>query len=502
MNSLSIALTFTAIAWASPVFTAPAMNMNATDSSVFVSPSPIDASRDAVNNTGLPGAQGGAWVSNNSVAAMGDANMNRNQPLVANNVVPAIAPMAFFDSFGAVINTENLTSAANARPAVMQAAVPQAAIAKASGMIPQAQGNMFANNDMRVKRDVPAVGQPMSTASVQTIVGSQQVNQSFATGDGPIVAVLPAGSNFSATWDLNSGASPTIRFASIQQTSTPSSMAMPPVVLVAAQSESTSTSTVSTSQIAETSSGVDSQLVKVPMILPVGVPINANQSILDASAPVLVGGGMVASNGGAQVSRPVVDSDRVVIQQNHRIEFQLIDLQMNNSANTVLIQNIAVSVRVTAGVITPAAAVNQNLSVIGAPNNLTPVMAAPETTSGVQQVFNGTYNTSIDNKVHVGRTITQDLCGQISDKAFMTVVIQPLSNADAPNFPQQQSYTCVINLNFPTAVRSTESFWSDTLQCNSGLINGFSYRLWYRVRQYNIDWANCQQNRPNPISLS
>lgn len=475
MMYLSAALTLTAIAWALPVLTAPAMNMNATETSVFVSPSPIDASRDAVDNISLPGAQGGAWVNNNSVAAVGDGNMNRNSPLVATNVVPAIAPIAFFDRFGAVINPENLMSAAITQPAVIQTAAPQEDIANASGMIPQAQGNMFANKDMRVKRDAPAVGQPMSTAFVQTNVGSQQVNQSFATGDGPIVAILPAGSNLSATWDLSNEARPTIGFAPILLTSTPSSMAMLPVPMVAG-----------------------SQLVKVPMILPVGVPVTENQSILRASAPVLVGGGLIASKAAAQV----VDSDRVVIQQNHRFEFQLMDLQMNNSANPVLIQNIAVSVRVTAGVITPAAAVNQNAFVIGASNNLTPVMAAPETTSGVQQVFNGTYNTSIDNKVHVGRTITQDLCGQISDKAFMTVVIQPLSGANAPNFPQQQSYTCVVNLNFPTAVRSTESFWSDILQCNSGLVNDFSYRLWYRVRQYNIDWANCQQNKPNPISMS
>jgi hypothetical protein len=192
------------------------------------------------------------------------------------------------------------------------------------------------------------------------------------------------------------------------------------------------------------------------------------------------------------------------VQQNHRIEIQLIDFQWNNSANTNINQNIALSVKITAGALSPSSAIAQNINL----SDMTPVvvnrspvlLTTAETTSGLQQVFNGTYLTNLDNKIHISRTITQDLCGQIPDRALLTLVVAPLTAADTAF--QQQSYTCVINLNFPTAARSTESFWSDIMQCNSGLINGFSFRLWYQVRQYNIDWNECQQNRPVPLVVS
>jgi hypothetical protein len=193
-----------------------------------------------------------------------------------------------------------------------------------------------------------------------------------------------------------------------------------------------------------------------------------------------------------------------VILQNHRFEIQLIDFQMNNSANSDINQNILIAVQLTSDIMSPGKAIAKNLTlpdaspvVVNAPAGT----AAAQLTSGLQQVFNGTYRTSADNKVHVGRTITQDFCGQNPDKALLTVTLSPLTGADGANFPQQ-SYTCVINLSFPTAALSSESFWSDIMQCNSGLVNGFSHRLWYKVRQYNINWNSCQQNNPNPVSVA
>ena len=57
------------------------------------------------------------------------------------------------------------------------------------------------------------------------------------------------------------------------------------------------------------------------------------------------------------------------------------------------------------------------------------VMARPETTTGVQLLFKGTYKNvaddNSDNKVPVPRTFFLDLCGSISDVCVVLVCIVP-----------------------------------------------------------------------------
>lgn len=247
--------------------------------------------------------------------------------------------------------------------------------------------------------------------------------------------------------------------------------------------------------------------MNIPVILPVGVAVTGNQNTfgLLAIAPNLQAGPQIGGLAGSNRSLiGPVNPDGMIAQQNHRIEIQLIDFQMNNSANSDINQNLAIFLKFSTVVVGQAIGDVRNFNLADA----TPVqvrqasaVVVPQTTSGMQQIFNGTYRTSASNKVAVSRTITQDLCGQMNDKAILNVVIAPLTAADGSNF-QQQSYSCVVDLTFPTAARISESFWSDTLQCNSGDVNGFSSRLWYRIRQYNINSLSCQQNALNPVAIS
>ena len=86
-------------------------------------------------------------------------------------------------------------------------------------------------------------------------------------------------------------------------------------------------------------------------------------------------------------------------------------------------------------------------------------MHSPESTTGLQHVFKGTYVSASNNKIGINRELTVDLCGAISDvsipffmypyreevgihvnylcsqKAFMQVTVNPISG-----------YTCAINL--------------------------------------------------------
>lgn len=436
MMHLSAALVILAAAFAVPALSAPAGT--AADGS-SLNPSPVDASRDSVQPVPASGAG----------ASMGGAQSGSGG---------SVDGVASSSAFGVPSNTQmsgmpNSISSSGSRHSGSSLSRQQLVAVPAVGVVPAANQQTF----------------------VSTNVNSRQMNQSFATGNGPIVAILPAGSNMSATWDLSSNAQPTVGFAAAEQLSS-----TVPTVAVVGFAADASTSTVGTTIVVSSSTAAAVAAANVPVILPVGVVDN-----------------MAGMTTGSSVSGAVV-------QQNHRFEIQLIDFQMNNTANSDINQNIQLSAKVAAGALTPAATAQQNVTLVDASSAAAKapgVMAAPETSSGMQQVFNGTYKTSLSNKISVSRTITQDLCGQNPDKAFLTVVIAPLSAADGAGF-QQQSYTCIVNLNFPTAVRSSESFWSDIMQCNSGDINGFSNRLWYKVRQYNVDWADCQQNRPNPVAIA
>lgn len=194
---------------------------------------------------------------------------------------------------------------------------------------------------------------------------------------------------------------------------------------------------------------------------------------------------------------------QVIVQLNHRIELEPMDFQMNNTKQPKLNINVAITTLITAGSIPISSIARQKQTLgaraaTGAVTNISLVvdddqeivMARPETTTGVQLLFKGTYKNvaddNSDNKVPVPRTFFLDLCGSISDKAFIQVVITK---------PVDKTYICAINLAFPTAARDTEAIWTDPITCES-IQDEWSFRLWFKLRQYNIGWYQCQQNRP------
>ncbi|GAU96652.1 hypothetical protein RvY_08070 [Ramazzottius varieornatus] len=621
---------------ATAVLSAPTAHSGANASgSVFVSPSPIDASRDTKVNANMPGTENGAWVLQNAGGVVGDHrdqplgststnDMSSNsasssssesstsassdaaaaptvlietsdastamagsqhQPVVGTAVMGAnptvessaashgSAMNASQNSAGSDAHTVNVSQlfgttgtsgavaavpvvavqASNVQPVEVRSASIQPVAVQSASVQPVAVHPVVLQNvsvqpvavaavpaelvAVHGATAAPSALQGSDTAVVSAQVNNQRSSQAFQVGDGPIVAVLPAGSNLSATWDTSSGQQPVIGFANLPTTSTqatllavPVAVAAVPVATVEAPSVATTQATAATvvvssstatlvavtdssvvsvieSSPASVVSGVDlsqgtgvasgassssaSGVNNVPVILPVGVTLSqanmanhGNMGATGAAVPVRVG------SAGSNTIGMVNQAGNPLVQQNHRVEFELVDFQMNSSTNSNLNQAINITVQITAGALPPAVAINQNMALgtnAGATVNGQPaiVMHMPETTSGVQNVFNGNYVSSNNNKVSVSKTITLDLCGAISDKAFMQVTVNPITG-----------FTCAVNINFPTAARSTEAFWSDPLQCNSGDMQGYSFRLWYRVRNYNIDWAQCQQNRP------
>ncbi|GAU94578.1 hypothetical protein RvY_06321 [Ramazzottius varieornatus] len=109
-----------------------------------------------------------------------------------------------------------------------------------------------------------------------------------------------------------------------------------------------------------------------------------------------------------------------------------------------------------------------NVSLSNLPAGQAIVMQQPGTTTGLQVIFNGTYDPLI-NKVPVPRTFFLDLCGALSDKAFIQVAVSQ---------PVGQQYFCAMNIAFPSAARDSEAYWTEPLQCNSELqdVEGWSFR--------------------------
>ncbi|GAU96645.1 hypothetical protein RvY_08063 [Ramazzottius varieornatus] len=245
----------------------------------------------------------------------------------------------------------------------------------------------------------------------------------------------------------------------------------------------------------------------VPILAPNGTLVKSNTTGLNATD--LADDVILTRNKTSKVVVVPVDTNnktnrvnQVIVQLNHRIELEPIDFQMNYTKKPKLNLNIVITTLITAGSI-PVASIARRKQTLGARaatgavtdiamdlDNGDIVMAHPETTTGVQLLFNGTYRNvaddNSDNKVPVPRTFFLDLCGSISDKAFMQIVIGGQRN---------DTFICAVNLAFPTAARDTEAEWTEPLQCEN--TNGdWSYRLWYKLRQYNINWSQCQQNRP------
>jgi len=169
-------------------------------------------------------------------------------------------------------------------------------------------------------------------------------------------------------------------------------------------------------------------------------------------------------------------------------ELHVVDFEMTGAAN----QNAALYANLTAGALPPLLAQeaekrNRDVTPLQANN---PQLLAPESTTGYEQIFNGSLGSG---KVAVQRTLSLDLCGQIPDKGLLMVTVKPVQSGSFPAV----HYTCAINLNIRTATRETESFWSDVFPCNAENASGTSVKLWYKVRQWNVNWTQCQQNRPS-----
>jgi hypothetical protein len=172
----------------------------------------------------------------------------------------------------------------------------------------------------------------------------------------------------------------------------------------------------------------------------------------------------------------------------HKIEYQFLDFQMNQTAPfaTNLVQNLEIYVNMSFGT-HPGFVDGDNFTEGGAFTSDFP--ASP---LGYTQLYSGLYNGGADNKVNIDRTITMDMCGFFYEKGWMDVWIRPTNPAIAGAF-REGYYTCFYNLNLgKEIIHEGESRWSNILQCNSGSLNNYSFRLWYQMRFYNIDAKTCQ----------
>lgn len=222
------------------------------------------------------------------------------------------------------------------------------------------------------------------------------------------------------------------------------------------------------------------------------------------------------------VSSSAISSERrPIVNQNRRVEMKFLDFQMNYTAvNQAINQDIVIAVKFIAGTV-PVLAANEDLAVVPSvsiPNSPTifhgnssdtihpNTTIVTENTAGFQEIFNGAYQTasSFGNKVAVQRVVTVEMCGQFNefDRGYLDVSIKPASN-NGTNFSAAVNrfadgyYKCVVQLGYAPAARESESYWSDVIQCN-GIISatGYSYRLWFRTRQYVVDGGSCLRSKP------
>ncbi|OWA51544.1 hypothetical protein BV898_16023 [Hypsibius exemplaris] len=214
----------------------------------------------------------------------------------------------------------------------------------------------------------------------------------------------------------------------------------------------------------------------------------------------------------AAVSPPVItDAGRQpIINQNRRVEIRLIDFQMNRTGSTSqrgINQNFTIAVKFIAGSI-PVLAADEDLAVVDNAatifhgNNSDSIhpntTIIHQSTSGFQQVFNGTYLTSNENKVPVQRIITAELCGQFTqiDRGYLEISIKPSPDISEEDKLLEGYYKCSTNFAYSPASQESDAFWTNVDHCSSGNLTNFSYRLWFKTRQYVIDSAACQNSRP------
>jgi hypothetical protein len=173
----------------------------------------------------------------------------------------------------------------------------------------------------------------------------------------------------------------------------------------------------------------------------------------------------------------------------HRLEFQFLDFQMNQTlpfAND-LVQNIEIYLNLSFGA-HPQQGGFENFT-----ESSDGIFSAnpPDSVTGFTQLFSGLYNGGSDNKVNVDRTITGDMCGVVQDKGYFEIWVRPVNGQTTGAF-REGYFMCFFNLNIQDGIfHEPDSQWSQIFQCNSGSLNNYSHRLWYKLRYYNIDPKIC-----------
>jgi hypothetical protein len=169
----------------------------------------------------------------------------------------------------------------------------------------------------------------------------------------------------------------------------------------------------------------------------------------------------------------------------HRGEFQFIDFQMNQTTpfSTSLTQPMEIWTNVTYG----PHPTGQSSGSLTSP--------IPPSTEWYSQLFAGNYTSGVDNTINIDRTWSVDMCGLNYTMGYIDVWVRPLTGSNPGAF-QEGFYTCFFNFNYPdTMLNKPDAKWSPIMQCNSGPINNYSFRLWYQFRFYNVHPNTCMSGK-------
>jgi len=172
-----------------------------------------------------------------------------------------------------------------------------------------------------------------------------------------------------------------------------------------------------------------------------------------------------------------------------RFEFQFLDYQCNqtNPFSHELIFDAEIYANITFGKHPRDAGVG-NFSE-NADGTFTANPAA--TTEGFTKIFDGTYNGGMENKITLGRTISSDMCNTDFTTGYIELWVRPGS---APGGAFREGYFfCTFNvIAHQGIVQEPDAQFGDMLVCNSGSLNNYSHRFFYKMRNYNIDSKICQ----------
>ncbi|XP_055336608.1 calphotin-like [Paramacrobiotus metropolitanus] len=333
------------------------------------------------------------------------------------------------------------------------------------------------------QQNVSAVAVPVAAVPVVAAPNVSVANASSAEPEVKAVAVPMAAIGSNNALDANA-------VASNASASAPSNIAVTNATATDVSGNNASNAAVvaQSPPVSQADHGVD-----IPVILPVGAGNITNKEQLAAipgAIPIPIASLPVGSGETKMVQQVPVSNQTQpsgdLIQQNHRFELQVVDFELSNAEG----QSGEVLVNLTAGALPPVMA--ETAALLG--KDVTPMQAnnphllAPESTTNYEQVYSGSFS----QKASLQHSISLDLCGQIPDKGLLQVQIKPSGNGTVT--PLQ--YTCPINLNIRTYPRESEAFWSEAFPC-AGTSGVNTAKLWYKVRQWNINWSQCQQQRPS-----